>query len=212
MKTPAPSPRRIRAARVDETACLHLNGGDMALWLNAIGYQAVWFCAVIGAGDGHWWPGVAAAAVFITWQWAVSTQRAADLRLVALALLCGVVVDGALAASDWGAYAASPLGDRVAPPWILAVWMSFAMTLRVSLAWLCRRPWTALAVGALGGPLAWLGAARGWQAVVFDPPEWRALALLVVAWALAMPLLAWRARRGVAGPVAAAGDAASTMR
>ena len=168
----------------------------MALWLNAIGYQLVWFCAVIGAGDGHWWPGVAAAAVFIAWQFARSTHRAADLRLVATALACGLVVDGALAASGWGTYAANPFGDRAPPPWILAVWMSFAMTLRVSLAWLCRRPWLALAIGLVGGPLAYLGAARGWGALVFAPPGGRGMALLAVAWALAMPLLAWRARVG----------------
>lgn len=167
----------------------------MALWHNAIGYQVVWFCAVIGAGDGRWWPGVAAAAAFIAWQFAVSNRRAADLRLVALALACGLVGDGTLAASGWGTYAASPLGDRAAPPWILAVWMSFAMTLRVSLGWLCRRPWLALAVGLVGGPLAYLGAARGFGALVFATPAWPGMALLAAAWAVAMPLLAWRARR-----------------
>ena len=30
----------------------------MSFWLSLIGYQTVWFAAVIGAGHGLAWPGV----------------------------------------------------------------------------------------------------------------------------------------------------------
>ena len=43
----------------------------MRFWANLIGYQLVWFSAVIGAGRGLAWPGVAAAGVFVAAQLAV---------------------------------------------------------------------------------------------------------------------------------------------
>ncbi|CAN5620942.1 DUF2878 domain-containing protein [soil metagenome] len=173
----------------------------MGLWLNAIGYQIVWFCAVIGAGSGRWWPAVAAALVFVAWQWAVSRQRMADLRLLAVALGCGLVIDGAMAASGLAGYAAAWPFAAFAPAWILAVWAAFAMTLNQSMRWMQPRLWVAGLLGAVGGPLAYLGAARGWGAVEFAAPQWQALLGLAVAWALAMPLLAglgryWHAMEG----------------
>lgn len=172
----------------------------MAFWLNAIGYQLVWFCAVIAAGKGAWWPALAAAAIFVTWQWHASTQRAADLRLVLVALACGIAIDGALAASGWARYATPWPSPAFAPAWILAVWVSFAMTLTQSMRWLQPRLFWAWLLGAVGGPLAYLGAERGWSAVVFEAPRWRALVLLCVAWSLAMPLLACLARRWTRAP------------
>lgn len=170
----------------------------MAIWLNAIGYQLLWFCAVIGAGRGLWWPALAAAAAFIGWQLAASPQRAVDLRLIAAALVCGVLLDGGLAASGLARYAAPwPAAElaEFAPLWILAIWASFAMTLTHSLRLLQSHLGAALALGAIGGPLAYWGAARGWQALTFAAPTWAGLLYLAVAWALAMPLLAWLARR-----------------
>jgi hypothetical protein len=174
------------------------------LWANFLGYQAVWFAAVIGASNGVWWPGVAAALVFVSWQLAVSNQRNAELKLLAMALLCGCLIDGTLAESGLARYAApAPVG---APLWILALWASFSLTLNSSLAYLRAHALAACMLGAIGGPLAYAGAARGWQALSFAAPTWRALAWLACAWALAMPLLATLARRWTA-PRAAAGAA-----
>lgn len=56
------------------------------------------------------------------------------------------------------------------------------------------------ALGAIGGPLAYLAAARGWGAVIFIAPAWRAELLLAVGWAAAMLVLlrANRPRPGMA--------------
>lgn len=162
----------------------------MKIWVNAIGYQVVWFCAVAGAGRGLAWAGPVAAAIFIPWQYAVSDRRAADLRLAALALACGCIVDGVAAATGWARYAAPWPTSAFAPAWILAVWASFAMTLTQSLRFLHGRRALATLLGAVGGPLAYLGAARGWGAISFAAPRWHAIAWLALAWALAMPLLA----------------------
>lgn len=163
----------------------------MKFWGNLIGYQLGWFITVIGAGRGLAWPGVLASCLFVAWQLAASDRPGADVKLIAVALVCGVIIDGMASAYGWLAYgAATPaLPTHGAPMWILGLWASFAMTLNRTLAYLRGRPWLSLAFGGIGAPLAYLGAARGWQAVMFTPPAWHALAWLSLGWAAAMPVL-----------------------
>jgi hypothetical protein len=159
-------------------------------WTNAIAYQAVWFAAVIGAGRGLWWPGVAAAALFVAAQLGVSRERGIDLKLMLAALACGLAIEGALATSGLARHAAAaPALPGGAPLWLLAIWVSFALTLRRSLRFLIDRPLATLAFGAIGGPLAYLGAARGWQAIDFAAPLWQPLVALGIGWSLALPAL-----------------------
>ena len=69
------------------------------------------------------------------------------------------------------------------------------MTLNHSMAFLRGRPMLAGVLGAVGGPMAYLGAARGFEAVVFTPPGWRAIALLAVGWSIALATLAVLSQR-----------------
>jgi hypothetical protein len=169
----------------------------MSFWTNLVGYQAVWFATVIGAGQGLWWPALASASAFVALQWVFSPLRTADTRLLCIALAAGLCIEGLLEATGWMRHAvpAPALPPGGAPLWILALWAAFAMTLNHSLAYLRGRPWLAALLGVAGAPLAYLSAARGWQAVAFEAPQWRGLALLAAGWALAMPLLAMLAAR-----------------
>lgn len=182
----------------------------MKFWSNLAGYQMVWFSAVIGAGHGLWWPGVSAAAIFVFLHFAVCrqppAQRAVDLRLMSVALVCGLIMDGGLARSGLADYAAGSLAlPSGGPPlWILSIWVAFALTLRHSMNFLLGRPLLALSLGAVGGPLAYLGAARGWNAIVFAEPRWMAIAALVIGWAIAIPLLTTLALRWSSGAIAPA--------
>ena len=169
----------------------------MRFWANLIGYQLVWFAAVIGASLGHAWWGVGAGAAFVFAQAWASECRRADLRLAAVALYLGMTVDGILAASGWAQYAmprpALPLGG--APIWILALWASFAMTFNHSLVVFRDRHVLAGALGLVGGPLVYWGAARGWGAISFTAPAWRGLTWLALSWAVSMVVLCRLARR-----------------
>ncbi len=166
----------------------------MRFWANLIGYQLGWFAIVISAARSQPWWGIAAALVFIAVQLSYSTARLADTRTVIAALVCGFLMDGALAATGWLHYA-SPLLSVPAPIWILSLWMAFAMTLNHSMLFLRGRPWLAAMLGAVGGPLAYLGAARGFNAVIFVLPAWRAISLLVVGWAISLAVLALLTQR-----------------
>lgn len=160
-----------------------------------LAYQATWFVAVIGAGRGSWWPSVLAAALFAVWRLAVSPARALELRLLLAALGIGLLLESVWVGSGLLDYAAWPWAGP--PAWILALWCAFALVVVPLLGYLHRRPWLAAALGAVGGPLAYLGAASGWDALRFSEPRWHALLALGAGWALAMPALAALAARGL---------------
>lgn len=170
-------------------------------WGNLLGYQAVWFIAVIGAGHGWAWPGPISALVFVAWQLRLSDQVRSDAILVVAALAAGCVVDGVLAATGWAVHAsptpAVPGGG--APIWILSLWAAYAMTLNHSLASLRRHPWLACTLGTVAGPLVYWGAGRTWQALAFASPAWHGLLWLAVGWTGAMAVLIVLARRGMRG-------------
>lgn len=171
----------------------------MDKFANMLGYQLVWFSAVIGAATGQAWPALLSAAIFILAQGLGSRERGSDARLVASAVAVGLAMDGALSLSGLLRYA-SPTAGLPAPAWILAIWAAFAMTLNHSLAFLRTRPAWAAVLGGVGGPLAYLGAARGFGVLQFPSGLAPALLALALGWALAMPLLAalagrWQPRR-----------------
>src|SRR5436190_14499843 len=112
--------------------------------------------------------------------------------------MLGVVLDTAL--SNWGVFSyPSSRADWVSwivPPWIIALWIGFATLPRFSLAWLARRPAAAALLGAIGGPLSFLGGVR--MGAIAPRPE-SALTWIVLAmeYAIVTPLLLWLAPRAV---------------
>jgi len=169
----------------------------MMFWANLIGYQLMWFALVIGAARGHAWLAIAAGAGFVAGQLLCAPRALVECRLLLLALVLGMAVDGVSAMMDWLRYATpSPaLPPHGAPLWILMLWACFATTINRSLAWLRPRPWLAAVIGAVGAPLAYLAAARGWQAVTFVEPPQRAMAWLAASWAVSLGLLCMCAQR-----------------
>jgi hypothetical protein len=167
----------------------------MKFWASLVGYQLVWFCAVIGASRGLAWPGVIGMLVFAACQLGLAQHYKADVSLIVVAIAMGFLLDGGLIRAGWACYAAPWPSTTLAPAWILALWATFALTFTQSLAYLQTRLWLAALLGAIGGPLAYLGAARGWHVVTFADPSWHALLWLSMGWALATPALAWLARR-----------------
>ena len=160
----------------------------MRFWANLVGYQLVWFAIVISASRGQPIWGIASALVFIALQFHYSTARSSDVRALVAAFVSGFLLDGVLAATGWLQYA-SPMFNLPAPVWILTLWMAFAMTLNHSMGFLRGRPLLAAVLGGIGGPLAYLGAARGFNAVVFATPAWHAIVLLSVGWAIVLATL-----------------------
>ena len=65
------------------------------------------------------------------------------------------------------AYASPGPVHGLAPAWILALWMGFALTFNHSLHYVMRRTWLAIALGAIAGPLSYWIASRTWSTSKF---------------------------------------------
>jgi hypothetical protein len=163
-------------------------------WINVIFYQATWLAAIAGAARGWWWAGPAMFAAFAAWQLAVSSLRVADLELMLCAAVVGFIVDSLCIRCGLFVYAAPVPSPDYAPVWIVALWMSFALTLNHSLAWLKSHLPLASVLGAVGAPLAYLAAARGWHALAIAADPTLAFGALALAWAILTPALFWLAR------------------
>lgn len=163
-------------------------------WVNLFGNQVVYLCAVAGAGEGLQWPALLTAGVYMASQILVSPHPHRDLYLIVLAMACAFGVDGTAAAAGAVLYAAAPWG-WIPPPWILALWASFAMTLTASMAFLQRHWLLSIVFGLLLAPLAYVSASRGFAAVQFSAPAWHGLLMLGATWAAALSLLVRVARR-----------------
>ncbi len=166
----------------------------MNLWINAIAYQGTWLIAIAGAARGQWWTGPLALAAFAAWQLTVSRQRRADAGLMLSAAALGFLVDSAFVQAGLVAYAAPLPWAKFAPVWIVALWMSFALTLNHSLAYLKSHLRLAAVLGGVGAPLAYWAAAHGWNALAFTVHPAAALAVLAGAWAVLTPALCVLAR------------------
>lgn len=160
------------------------------MFLNFLFFQICWCACVWGGAQGHWWLGLVAVALFGAYEFARSEAWAADLKLVLLVLVAGIVLDSFYVQAGLLRYATPVPVDTIAPVWIWAMWVSFALTLNHSMAWLKGKTWLAVAFGAIGGPLAYYIAGRAWDAVFFDTSRLALVfGVIAVAWAIATPLL-----------------------
>ncbi len=156
--------------------------------INFLGFQSVWFLSLFGAGTHRSWLGAIALVAFTAWHFRSVANPRAEIVIVLIACAVGFVVDTAFIQANLLAYAEPLPFAAVAPYWILGMWVNFALTLNGSMRWLHGRYLLAAALGAIGGPLAYvagikLGAAEllASGVVVYG--------VLAVVWALAVPLL-----------------------
>lgn len=160
------------------------------------GYQAVWITCALGAAAGSWWPGVAAALLFVAIQVAISTDRPALAAVLSAGAALGFAAESALVASGMVRYGGAWPWPHLAPVWIVALWIAFAATLPTLSRLLgANMPLKAALLGILLGPVAYLAAAY-LGALELAPPQWPALSAIAIIWAAAMPALLaiWRSQ------------------
>ncbi|UCH53252.1 MAG: DUF2878 domain-containing protein [Pseudomonadota bacterium] len=173
----------------------------MSLFANIIAFQLGWLACVLGAAWGWPWAGAAIALAIIGWHLTRTVQPRRELTLILAAAAIGALWDSLLPALGWIEFPNGMLIERTAPYWMVALWMLFATTLNVSLAWLKPRLLVGALFGAVGGPLAYFGGAKLGGLVFND--QTAALTTLAIGWALLTPLLLLLARRydGFAQPI-----------
>jgi hypothetical protein len=155
--------------------------------VNLAASEAGWFACVSGAANGLPWAGPLFVLVLVALHLHFSKRPGRELGLVFSAMLIGLFADSLLVFSGLVSYPSGIWIDGMAPYWIIAMWAMFATTLNVSMRWLRKRNALAAALGAVGGPLAYV-AGQELGAITLEQPV-LALVALAIIWAVAMPLL-----------------------
>lgn len=160
--------------------------------LNAALFQAAWFAAVLGAARGVLWLGPLMLLPVLGIHLALAKDRAGEVKLLAAAGILGFLFDTSLVAG--GVFLPVPdLFPRpLSPLWMISLWVNFAATLNVSMAWLRGRYLVAALFGALGGPLAYYSGAK--LGATEALPTLNDILVLAVGWGIMTPLLVWLAK------------------
>jgi hypothetical protein len=165
----------------------------MSIAANIILFQIGWFACVLGAAHGVPWVGPVAMAAITLWHLSRARYLRRELLLLAGAAVAGLIFDSALMRLGLVRFSAGAAVAGLAPLWMIALWILFATTLNVSLRWLHGRPAIAVALGLVGGALAYYSGAR-LGALVLTPVN-KALPVIALGWAASTPLLLVVARR-----------------
>ena len=163
------------------------------LTINLAASQIGWFSCVLGAANGYPWAGPVAVALVVALHLVLAARPGREFAIILAAASLGIVFDSMLVRTGWLVYSNGILLAGIAPYWIVAMWMSFATTLNVSLRWLRGRVFAAMLFGAVGGPLAYFAGSGLGALEIADSSA--AVAALAVIWAAATPVLVMLASR-----------------
>ena len=165
----------------------------IGLGLNLLGFQLLWWVAVLGAARGGGLASALLALVVVGWHLHQAQQPGRALGLLAVVTLLGGLSDALLLHGGVLRFAAADLGPACPPSWMLALWLGFATSLNVSLRWLQGHPVWAALLGAVGGVASYAGGAHLGAATLLAPVT--AMVLVALCWAALMPLFMRLARR-----------------
>ncbi|MEM1260819.1 MAG: DUF2878 domain-containing protein [Pseudomonadota bacterium] len=154
--------------------------------LNLLLFKLGWVAAVFSAAYGSAWIGAVTIVGIAAINLIKAQQPGRELWLLIAAAVVGLVWESVLTAQGVLVYAETP-NAPIAPYWIVAMWILFATTLNVSMRWMKRSPWLALAFGGIGGPLSFLAGEKV-GAVVFPQPV-LAIVVISIGWAVLVPAM-----------------------
>ena len=165
----------------------------MALLVNFIGFQVGWFACVLGAANDKELLGMIVALGVIIYHIVTQGDSFKELKLVLIALAIGLIWETWVLNLDILRYPSHPDALFWAPSWLIMMWALFATTINLSMAWLKGRWVLSVFMGAVFGPLAFIGGERLGAVVFLDSTL--SIIILSVGWGLLMPLLLWTAER-----------------
>lgn len=161
--------------------------------VNVVAFQVAWLAAVGSAAASRAWVGIAVTVVLAGAHIATARRRIPELASLLAIGTIGGAWDSLPVTLGLIDYAGPRPAPGVAPYWIFALWVAFATTLNVSLSWLRSRVALGILIGAVVGPLCYLGG-EALGALRFGE-RYVALAAQSAAWAVLLPLCSWLAAR-----------------
>ncbi len=156
---------------------------------NFILFQIAWFAAIVGGARG--WPVLGSVPALLVVAIHLSMNRnhlKQELLLILGVTVLGVIVETGFVSLGALHYAGTNTNAVLPPIWIVALWFAFATLPHGSLSWLSGRLWLQLFLGAVLGPLSYVGGVK-LGAATMPEPMIVALVIISVGWALAMVVM-----------------------
>jgi hypothetical protein len=164
---------------------------------NIVGTQIGWFACALGAAKGLPWLGLVVVAVYLVLHLLWSEERLREAQFILAVGALGMVIDSLNKITGLLSYNGDLLNiSWLAPLWIGALWLQFASTLNESLIWLQNNYLLAFVMGAIAGPLSYMGGVR-LGALALPHDKIFTVIVLAIIWGIVMPLLAWLAKKMV---------------
>ena len=104
--------------------------------INFICFQIGWFSAVMSAANKTPWLGVIVIMIIIAVHLFRQKNPFSELILILSIGLLGGILDSIFVYFQWISYPSGHIHENLTAYWIIAMWMSFATTLNISMAWL----------------------------------------------------------------------------
>jgi hypothetical protein len=165
----------------------------MALLVNFIGFQVGWFACVLGAANDKELLGMIVALGVIIYHIVAQGASHKELKLVLAAIVIGLIWETWVLNLDILRYPSHSEALFLAPSWLIMMWALFATTINLTMGWLKGRWILSVFMGAVFGPLAFIGGERLGAVVFLDSTL--SIITLSAGWGLLMPLLLWIAER-----------------
>jgi len=148
-------------------------------WVNAIGFQVIWWACILYREDA-----VIVVSFLLTLHLIFHSEPIAEMIIVVALAALGFMIDTALTLSGFFVFS-----DSLLPPlWLFLLWMGFVATLRQSLAFFSKRFYLGALAGALGGSTTYIAAAKlGAVSLGFSLSQ--SLLILAAIWLFLFPLL-----------------------
>lgn len=151
-------------------------------------YQIIWFLCVLWENKGA----LFALPLLVLHLW-LSPHKKADLKMMALLLAGGALVDGAL---HYFGYIRFNVPALPIPLWLAVIWLALATLPHHGLAWFKGRPTLSVVLGAMGGALAY-GAGVRIGAAAFTGTWLSSMILFAILWGLIFPAVMGYASRSL---------------
>lgn len=153
--------------------------------INIVSFQILWWWCVLCGREGA---GLLALSVVVLafvahLRWIETWADALPIMTIALV---GCIFDQAMYHLQLVSFAKQASSAQWIPLWMAGLWLGFACTLNVSLKWLQGRWFLAFILGAIFGPLAYLGAEKLHAVILLE--GYTTLILFAIGWGVLLPV------------------------
>ena len=166
-----------------------MNKVSIFLWF--LSYKMVWLICVLGGGVyGHPFMSSVPMLVWVS-LWILMSEKRREVFLLAIfSLLYGTCWDSMMTAFEIMSFSPTAQTGTPIPLWMMMLWLGFGTIYTKCFAALRKNMYVLSFIGAVGGPMAYLGGAK-MEAMTIGASKAVFFVAIGLEWMLALPLFMW---------------------